>query len=1027
MSDKDPVDPVEVPVFTGDLVELDRQIKAISSGGTAVSTKAGDVHSSFGGLQAFYQAPEADQLFATTKPVSDLGLKLSTDMSAIAGALGAYARDVAPLKKKLEDLKGEAGTFLLKVSKDEKWREDGDLIDENLARRNEIAEVWTQFHEVERTAHAKIVALVGGQPLRVNDGSNAADMYGYDAEALKQSKSLPWGDAVEESVPAWQVWEHVWDFGKGVVVDGVWGTLKGLGGLVGLQGLETFKQSWTGLAKLATGIAITAIPGVGPLFLAAPSDKLPSWLRDSRTAMKETGKALLAWDQWGSNPSRAAGAVTFNVLTTVFTGGAGGAAAGAGKAGAVAKALSFAGKAGRAIDPMTYIFKGAGAGFSKIGDVMAALKGMGKVEAPAINIDGAVALPDGAKMLPDGTIHLPSGTPVPEGAIKLSNDTVRLPEGTTTFPPGTVKLPTDGAPQFMDPEGAIYDAKGNVLQQADQAPRDIANAPKPDANTPPGTAHAGASPSGRPDAEGNGSPGTAHAGASPSGRPDAEGNGSPGTAHAAASPSGKPDAEGNTPSGRPESGANAPKADAPKADSPATVKAEERVLVGAGVGGRGGDVFRLGSDISDPLRTVGDHTPGPRPDTTPGGHAPDSMPRNSADTPSTGGSRPDTPSTAGGHADTPSTGAGHTETPTGGGRTDGTSTGGSHPEAPGAGGTHHPGDGAARTGDDAAAAPSGSGATGDAPTGGPSGPRKPVERPSFMLDGDNPYGPRGRLTKDQIEEIQVYRANEEPGYRKRYYDKDGHRKLLSKLDESGYAPPQLTKLAHDAPWTRAKDTPEPPAPHYIEDDYQPLGREDVSDSARLDILDGFAHRRHAAIAHDTAMTKWKNSTGSPEAEAAYKEAHTAMRDAAEEFGEAAAEHHFMAEHRPGFVKQELLGPMSGADQFDQVWLHPDGRAVILEGKSSIRTALGKRDLDPPPWPPRMPGVKGPSVPQGSKEYLFDIFQEMNKRGEKELVEKLWRARKNGRLEYIVVRGELNTGSYTGLQYRTFDTTRRTLP
>ncbi|MEU2389458.1 hypothetical protein [Streptomyces sp. NPDC007369] len=47
MSDKDPVDPAEVPVFTGDLVELDKQVKAISSGGAAVfSAKAGDVHSS---------------------------------------------------------------------------------------------------------------------------------------------------------------------------------------------------------------------------------------------------------------------------------------------------------------------------------------------------------------------------------------------------------------------------------------------------------------------------------------------------------------------------------------------------------------------------------------------------------------------------------------------------------------------------------------------------------------------------------------------------------------------------------------------------------------------------------------------------------------------------------------------------------------------------------------------------------------------------------------------------------------------
>ncbi|MEU5811395.1 hypothetical protein [Streptomyces sp. NPDC047718] len=481
MSDHSPVDPAEVPVFTGDLAALGKKAKAISSGGTTVQTKASDVHTSFGGLQAFYQAPEAEQLFATTKPVSDWGVRVSSDMTTIAGALDTYARDAEPLVRRLDSLRREAESFRSKVSGDEKWYEDGDLTDQNLERRNKIAEVWAQFHEVERSAHAKIVALVDGSPLKVNDGSNGPGMYGYKAEDLKQAKSLPWGDAVEESVPAWQVWEHAWDFGTGFIVDGVGGTLEGLGGLVGLDGGDTFKASWTGLAKLSTASAITSLPGIGPIFLAAPADKLPPWLRESRTAMKETGKALLAWDQWGSNPSRAAGAVVFNVITTIATGGTGGSVSGAGKAGAVAKALSFAGKAGRVVDPMTYVFKGAGAGVSKVGDVMAALRGMGKGEIPKINIDGAVALPDGAKTLPDGSIKLPPGSAVPEGAIKLPNDTVKLPEGTTEFPPGTVKLPKDGAAQFMDPEGNIYDAKGKVLQRAEDAP---AGKPGTHAGTP---------------------------------------------------------------------------------------------------------------------------------------------------------------------------------------------------------------------------------------------------------------------------------------------------------------------------------------------------------------------------------------------------------------------------------------------------------------------------------------------------------------------------------------------------------------
>ncbi|MGW0396226.1 hypothetical protein ACWDYJ_36305, partial [Streptomyces sp. NPDC003042] len=154
MSGDAPVDPAEVPVFTGDFRLLDAKVKAISAGGAKISTATSDVHSSFGGLQAFYRAPEADQLFATTKPVSDLGLKLSSDMCTIAGALGTYARDAEPIAKKLDELKREAEAFRSKVAKEDKWREDGDLIDENLDRRNEIAEVWAQFQDVEKAAHA---------------------------------------------------------------------------------------------------------------------------------------------------------------------------------------------------------------------------------------------------------------------------------------------------------------------------------------------------------------------------------------------------------------------------------------------------------------------------------------------------------------------------------------------------------------------------------------------------------------------------------------------------------------------------------------------------------------------------------------------------------------------------------------------------------------------------------------------------------------------------------------------------------
>ncbi|MFD3419962.1 hypothetical protein [Streptomyces decoyicus] len=477
-----PVDPADVPVFTGDLDVLEAKTKALSHGGSKVQTAGSDVHKSFGGLAAFYKAPEAEQLFGVTKPVERTAHDLNDDMHVIAGALSTYAREIRPLIHRLQQLKQEAADFRDNEAAEDDWSEDGDLTDENLNRRNKIAEVWAAFQEAERDCHAKIVALVGGKALHTIDASHQKG-YGYDAEALKASKSLPWGDAVEESVPWWQVWEHAYDFGKGFIVDGVGGTIDGIYTLFGGHGGDAAGEAWLGLAKLSTAVAITTTPGLNVAYWMAPGKMLPSWLRDSRTAVLDTGKALVAWDQWETNGSRAAGAVTFNIVTAVFTRGGGAAVQGAGKAGALAKGLSVVSKVGSAVDPMTYVIKGAGAGLSKVGDVLAHLKGLGHVETPKIS-EGAYSLPEGAVEMPDGTIQLPKDAAVPEGATRLPGGRIKLPEGTATLPPGTVKSPLDGPGKYMGSDGSLYREDGSLLQKGDAARKENVPNPKAGADNP---------------------------------------------------------------------------------------------------------------------------------------------------------------------------------------------------------------------------------------------------------------------------------------------------------------------------------------------------------------------------------------------------------------------------------------------------------------------------------------------------------------------------------------------------------------
>ncbi|WP_159056198.1 hypothetical protein, partial [Streptomyces scabiei] len=73
--------------------------------------------------------------------------------------------------------------------------------DENTARRNAVNAAWTAFQAAERACHNKIVALVGGEPRAVGDGSDKKNTYGYRAEDLDNAGGLPWGDPVEESNP----------------------------------------------------------------------------------------------------------------------------------------------------------------------------------------------------------------------------------------------------------------------------------------------------------------------------------------------------------------------------------------------------------------------------------------------------------------------------------------------------------------------------------------------------------------------------------------------------------------------------------------------------------------------------------------------------------------------------------------------------------------------------------------------------------------------------------------------------------
>ncbi|MFF4320588.1 hypothetical protein, partial [Streptomyces sp. NPDC001568] len=68
MTDHVPINPCTIPQFTGDLAALESDRAKLDSAAGTFRDAGSNVDAEFQGLSAFYTAPEAAQLFATTKP-----------------------------------------------------------------------------------------------------------------------------------------------------------------------------------------------------------------------------------------------------------------------------------------------------------------------------------------------------------------------------------------------------------------------------------------------------------------------------------------------------------------------------------------------------------------------------------------------------------------------------------------------------------------------------------------------------------------------------------------------------------------------------------------------------------------------------------------------------------------------------------------------------------------------------------------------------------------------------------------------
>jgi hypothetical protein len=400
------IDPSGIPQFTGDFDQLDKDTSGLRGDAIGIRNGGMDVHSRFQMLEAFYTAPEADDLFATTQPVMDKADVFATKLETVADALDTYSVEARPLAKRLAQLKTDAFAFVDSVEGDDDWTYDGDKIHRHQELMDGIATAESAFREAERRAATKISSLVGGPEFVVDDGHHTVDkktvMYGYDLDVLKHAEKTPWGVPESESHHAWEVgyWakSFFWD---GLVIDNIWGGIKGLGTLVGWNGSDAAGDAWGHLGDVVSGIGqYTAKPYDALMDWAIGPDKESATEVRQKKAAKDFAKSMVAWDMWSENPARAAATVVFNGLTL----GAGplAVAAKGGEVGAVAKGAGIAAKVGEYIDPVAVGLKATGKAIStlpKLSDLTSRIStGIG-ASADSQRIHTVIELGDGSKVV----------------------------------------------------------------------------------------------------------------------------------------------------------------------------------------------------------------------------------------------------------------------------------------------------------------------------------------------------------------------------------------------------------------------------------------------------------------------------------------------------------------------------------------------------------------------------------------------------------------------------------------------------
>lgn len=249
------IDPEAIPYPLTDAWSLNYAAETLRTGGENLLSGAEDMHSTWGGLQAHYVAPESETLFAAMDPVVTRGEDIQTDLATVAGALEDLAEAAATARSSLNTLRIQAQSFWNKHHDKKVWWLDKDdetdewAIQENIRLKDGVNTAWAAFNEAENDCATRISALFGGPSYASPDQAGGDDVLIYGLPTDAGERQTPGFDETfmdpANDFTAWLGTEFhpsmarfsnstdqaAWDI---VVVDGLWGSAVGLAGLSGL-------------------------------------------------------------------------------------------------------------------------------------------------------------------------------------------------------------------------------------------------------------------------------------------------------------------------------------------------------------------------------------------------------------------------------------------------------------------------------------------------------------------------------------------------------------------------------------------------------------------------------------------------------------------------------------------------------------------------------------------------------------------------------------------------------------------------